>query len=251
MPCDNIEFYNKRREELMNRWIARYKAANGIRSFAKDGIISPEIWFSNKCGKERILFILKEAYDDIEHRIWDEAGWIAHRKCMENCGNDCSSCRATGSTFNPLAEWIYGINRAGAGEAAEYDNWLGVSDRNLKRYYEKRDELLCRTALINIKKPDGCRVSDTDELYWYASADKDLLTEQIALINPTLIICGGTYNIFRCIYTELPKLADPSDGFAVLGDIKIIACCHPNARSMSNEHKYYSVLKNYNKLRAI
>ena len=232
----------------MSEWIARHGAKTGVKSFAKDGIVSPVEWYAQPEGGERILFILKEAYDDIEHRIWDEAKWIAHEPCMEGCINkDCKNCRASGYTFNPMAEWIYGVYNVQSGTDTAYDNWLGVSSRNLTEYYQVRDSLLRRVALMNIKKSDGARASSDEDLFYYAALDKDLLRRQIELIAPTLIICGGTYGMLRCIYTELPKLEDSNNGHAMLGEIKVIATCHPNAKKR-NEEKYKQVVENYKML---
>ena len=237
-----VERYIKKKDELMSEWIAKHGAKTGVKSFAMDGIISPEKWFSMSPEKERILFILKEAYDDVNHRIWDEAKWIAHEPCMENCESaDCQNCRASGYTFNPVAEWIYGIYNAGS---ENYDNWLGVTSKNMDEYYTVRDELLSRVALINIKKSDGTRTSSDEDLFYYTVLDKELLTRQIELINPTLIICGGTYGMLRCLYTDLPKLEHSDNGHAMLGDIKVIAACHPNAKK-KNEDKYLQVMENF------
>ncbi|MBO5140292.1 MAG: hypothetical protein J6B76_06545 [Peptococcaceae bacterium] len=96
--------YVDKNELLMKEWIKKHGARNGIKSFAIDGIVNPEVWFQLPNEKEKILFLLKEAYDDVEHRIWDETKWIRHEKCMDVCEKDCDKCRATGTTFNPLAE---------------------------------------------------------------------------------------------------------------------------------------------------
>lgn len=246
---DKRERYIQENDVLMSEWISRHGAKSGVKSFAKDGIISPEEWYALPEGEERILFLLKEAYDDVEHRVWDEARWIAHEPCMEECTRkDCQNCRASGYTFNPMAEWIHGIYSVGRGLDTQYDNWLGVSSHNMAKYYEVRDGLLRKAALMNIKKSDGARVSSDEDLFYYAALDKDLLRRQIELIEPTLIICGGTYGMLRCIYTELPKLEKSDNGCAMLGEVKVIATCHPNAKK-KNEGKYKQVIENYRALK--
>ena len=244
-----VDGYNTQNELLMQQWIEKHKAENGVKSFAKDGIVNPKVWFQLPDGKEKILFLLKEAYDDIEHRIWDEAKWIRYEKCMDVCKNDCSNCRASGTTFNPIAEWIYGIENLQNNSEKVYDNWLGISSKSLAEYYRYRDELLGQIAIMNLKKANGVRASNDADLYYHAALDKELLLKQLDLIKPTLIICGGTYDMLRCLITELPALTNSSNGCAKYDDLKIIAMCHPMAMVKGgNEEKYNQVVSLYKEL---
>lgn len=262
----NMENYIKLHDELMRKWLEKCIASDCKNSFAKDGIIAPEVWFSLSSNEERILFILKEAYvkksnnekahltesGDGKPIIWDESKWLSHRRCTELCDKnyDCDNCRANGVTFNPLAEWVYGIESAAAGEERQYDKWLGKREHSEESYYSKRDALLCRAAIVNIKKSEGVNGSSNEELYYYAARDRALLIEQIMLIQPTLIVCGGTYGMLRCVFTDLPKMENSSHGACYLDDCKVIATCHPNKRgNTSNKRKYNDVMNLYMSLR--
>lgn len=238
------QIYSTQNEALMAKWKSKYAASE--HSFVRDGIVSPMVWFSLPPKKERILFLLKEAYSKEDaHYDWDEAKWLAHEKCMEHCTKNCTECSITGNTFNPLAEWIYGISLVETGDPIEHDKWLGARKKGTqKNYSDIRDNLLSRAAVVNIKKSGGVSSSEKDDIYYYVASDKEFLIEQIQLIQPTLIICGGTYGMLRCLFPELEKLPNLEDGSTRLGTIKVIASCHPNART-NNKHKFDTVLKNY------
>ncbi len=239
--------YQAKSSALFTRWKAKHLPKYGQISFVSDGIVNPEKWFSLNDSEERIMFLLKEAYDKSETPLdWDEAKWLNQEKCMKNCSyeSDCSKCDITGTTFNFIASVVYGITE---NPTKSYDSWLGIETHNHSEYKIKRRESLRKIAVVNIKKSDGKSSSSDDDIYYYAAVDKDLLIEQIKLINPTTIICGGTYKYLRCIFTDLPRLEDSSNGSCVYNSIKIVAAQHPNSHSNSTE-KYNSILANYNKL---
>ena len=240
--------YIKENEKLMNEWIARHKEGDGKISFAKDGIVDPIVWFNLPENEEKILFLLKEAYEVYEENIWDQTKWIRKNPddpCTEQCNKNCSECGATGYTFNPIAEWVYGIHRAEQNKNAEYDNWIGLTgeDRG-KRYKDERDKMLRRVAIINIKKSSGDNSSDNDDLYYYAAKDKDLLLRQIELIKPTLIICGNTFGMLRCLYPEIKAVSSLTNGNTRYEKFKVIAACHPS-NPCSGKKKYDNVMSNY------
>ncbi|MBQ2960881.1 MAG: hypothetical protein IJE09_06635 [Oscillospiraceae bacterium] len=246
MYATTKEQYENQHRELMEEWQIRHGANIGQCGFAKDGIVYPNVWFSLAEEEERVLFLLKEAYTvENPKLVWDEAKWLSHQKCMNGCEEDCRKCSITGSTFNPVAEWAYGIFSTKENVYPKYDDWLGVSSKKIQDYYIARDALLSRLAIVNIKKSSGVSASDNSDLYYYAALDKELLIRQIALIDPTVIICGGTYGMLRCLFTELGKLDNMNDGHTKLGKIKIIASCHPNSRTISKADKYKAVLDNY------
>lgn len=237
------DMYISKHEALMKKWKAKHNAEEN--GFAEDGIVSPEVWFALPAEEERIMLLLKEAYAvENPKLVWSEARWLAHEECMKGCTKDCKTCTITGGTFNSAAEWVYGIMGACNGERKEYDNWLGVRNRKMKEYRAVRDALLSRMAVVNIKKSNGAKSSDMKDIMSYAEWDKAFLKEQIELINPTVIVCGGTYEMLRHIYPELGEIEHSGNGAAVLGDTKVIASCHPNAH-IKNAKKYHTVVENY------
>ena len=128
------EEYERMNGKLMEEWQKKHGADVGLCGFAKDGIVSPEVWFSIAEKEERIMFLLKEAYTvENPKLVWDEAKWLAHQQCvterLKDCPKDCKQCPITGSTFNPIAEWVYGIRSSNGSNNVAHDNWLGVTSR--------------------------------------------------------------------------------------------------------------------------
>ena len=188
MLAKTKEEYESLHGELMNEWMKKHGADFGLCGFAKDGVVSPEVWFSLAEKEERIMFLLKEAYTvENPNLVWDEAKWLSHQECMDGCEKDCSKCAVTGSTFNPIADWVYGICAATDGNDIKYDDWLGVTSKKMQDYYAVRDELLSRIAIVNIKKSSGHRqnacqgsrmkesrkISVINSVYWLLSSRED------------------------------------------------------------------------------
>ena len=185
--------YIKKTEALFKEW----KNKSNAKSFVTDGIVDPDIWFGLE-HKDRILIILKEAYIKKDNPYdWDLTKWLKNEICcsIDNCphAHDCSKCKVTDSTYNRVAEWIYGIT-----ENKDYCSWLGLKneERTAKTYREKRKEQFKKAAIINIKKHDGISRSSSKELIDIAIVESENLIQQIRNINPTIIICGGTKSCF-------------------------------------------------------
>jgi len=248
--------YSRKHDELIKKWINKHKVEEMKKDFAIDGIVDTEVWYSLQ--RERILILLKEAYDDkkdmeiSQARIWNMTRWIKHdpsNPCTNNCGKgiDCSECRASGKTFNQIAEWVYGIENDGD---VDYDAWLGITEEKTNEiYYQKRDALLRKVAIMNVKKLSGQNGSQNDDLCYYVTLDNDLLIKQIELINPTLIICCGTYSYLRFLFTDLPELENILHGSIKYQNYKIIATKHPMAIvTGGNKKKYENVMQLYKNL---
>ena len=230
--AEYIESHNK----LMEKWIERHRRGRDNFGFVKDGIINPEIWFARE-DNERILFLLKEAYEkDEEKHIWDLPSWIRETKCMDSCDKECKGCFRAGNAYTRLAEWVWGIDEFCKTRSKKFDNNLGIMPYKREMYKNKRVEMLCKASIINIKKSDGVKSSSYKNLMKYVKDDADLLGEQIAIINPTVIICGGTSELLSNIFSNISN------------DYKIISIPHPTQRKLSAEAMFNSVMESYESL---
>lgn len=228
--------YIKSHNALMKKWIERHRCGRNNFGFVKDGIINPEIWF-DRDGKERILFILKEAYEkDVEKHIWDLPSWIRGTKCMDSCNKDCKGCFRAGNAYTRLAEWVWGIDEFCKTRNKKFDNTLGVMPYKRSVYKKKRVEMLCKASIVNIKKSDGEKLSSYKNLMTYVENDADLLVEQIAIINPTVIICGGTFDLMHSIFSDISN------------DYNVIPILHPTQRNLNAETMFNRVLESYESL---
>ena len=245
---NNKEYYILENERIMFELIEKHNAGDNIKNFVKDGIVNPDVWFNLPPEKEKILFLLKESYEGNKNikRISDLTKWICKTKCTEICDkkfNCQKKCGAKGKTFCSMMEWIYGINCISENKEKKYDNDLYAQTRKM------RDDLLQSVAVINVKKADGKNRSSDTELYFVAQEDKEELIEQIKLINPSVIICGRTYGMLKCLYPDIDEIEDVGNGACMYKGRKIIATCHPsNINNITSEEKYNNVMALYKSL---
>ena len=91
---------------------------------------------------------------------------------------------------------------------------------------------------MNIKKSGGKSSSDMDDIERHAKDHKDLLWEQIELINPDMVICGGTWGTVQPLWDEVTPLYDRI--WKVRGRL-FVDCYHP-ANQYAHMLNYYSLM---------
>ncbi|ADQ03903.1 hypothetical protein Calow_0304 [Caldicellulosiruptor owensensis OL] len=79
--------------------------------------------------------------------------------------------------------------------------WALVTE-NINLNYQDIDESKLKEALnmfavINLKKEAGSGSSNYDDIFNHAEKYKNEWLEEIKIINPHLIVCGGTFDIIR------------------------------------------------------
>lgn len=159
--------------------------------FIKDGVVCPEQWFSQEI---RPLFLLKEAYGGKED--WDLIDFLSSKERMSKM-------------WNRVAHWTYGLMKTDTNHIEPFSKLSGST-------YAENDELK-QIAVINVKKSDGKKGSDWEQINAYAEFDKDRLMKQIELCDPTIIVCG---------YTGTP--------------LEIVTkCTRQNYRQEWNDSRYY------------
>ncbi len=140
-------------------------------SLVKDGIIDPMRWAR---AKPKVLFILKESYNDDESNL---EGWdLRNEHEIKEGGFNV--------TFREAAHWAYCVLN-------NQNSTTGIKGTN------KIYDALCSTAIINVKKVLGTKTSDPEDLAFYAERYGDLLIKQVNLINPDIVICGSTWDLIK------------------------------------------------------
>ena len=143
-------------------------------TFIRDGIINIEFWKSTKI---KILLLCKEAYTKGNGKF-----------TMSEEISDSAPYRNWWSA----ARWVYGIRQI-------------LEEKNLHPNYpdltwEEGNELLCGTAVVNLKKSNGIPNSNYSDIDFYFNNDKSRLKKQIDIINPDIVLCGRVFNYYRAIY---------------------------------------------------
>lgn len=188
----------------------RYGAA-----FAPDGIVNID---SFKKAKYKILWILKET-----NKCEDLQGYL---QCVRQYDKGRALWKRTWSNvIKPSYALLNGV--------ADYNALPSVD-------VIAQPTMSC-VAVINVKKVAGVSIANPQEILSFYEKDKDLLLEQIAAINPDIIIsaCGDMLGSRLCPEIQNKKTA------LNLNYKAIMWCHHPNVRSKGFTHeKYFSGIIN-------
>lgn len=178
---DRVQRYNEHCSALFEYWkqkqaFGQIDHANNI--FISDGVVCPEIWFSQEI---RPLFLLKEAYG------WHNDGDLIKDHLLTQ------GSMSGYPTWRRVTQWAEGLLKTTAEAIYPYTKQKNCTFGN---------EFLKHIAAVNIKKSGGVEKSNADDLMAYAKHDKDELYEQIQIIDPTVIICGYTMEYLNIIMPE-------------------------------------------------
>lgn len=170
--------------ELDKRWM---RARPAYRGFSHDGILSINVddYFD---ADVRIMFLLKEAPLGVYGRIKD--GGMLIRGI--SVGSDARG--NSGVFWKLLGMWTCVIDILQLGEEPDIEEFY--RDHNDGGYG------LFNAAYVNIKKGNGCAYSNWGDLKAYARRDRDFLNEQIDMLDPDVIVCCGTYQIYAGIVCD-------------------------------------------------
>lgn len=208
---------------LFVRWKQAHES-RGYDCFIRDGIVNEDSW---KKAKPRICLFLKEAYSR-EGESWDLAAWL----------NDGAVVRM----WNTVAHWIYGIQNTAKDRIPKF----------IELEMDQKRELLQTISVVNTKKSNGRSKSEYEELLNFAVQDREFLREELAIIEPEIIVCGYTTGLLRAVYGATvagAKICDDGlidhkklqkDGYCFMGDKIILDYYHP-ANQFPRVLNYYTI----------
>jgi len=193
--------YSEAVSSLFTEWRRKPEIdSNGIHItrnfFIEDGVIDESAWLQLPPGK-RILFVLKEVNDENHLFDWTIQGLLDHD--------------AKYTMWRRVAEWVRGIILTKLdGEDVLYEEFQeGIGSLNW----------LKQTAVINLKKTPGVGSASMEEILKFAKVDAKEIQKEIALIDPDIIICGGTKDAFdkACETSDCPVLgANTLHGYSLI-----------------------------------
>jgi len=167
--------------DLFTRW--RGSSSDFQDHFVEDGIIDPGKWVQ---ADTRILFILRET-----NGYRKSIAALIHKACTTHP----SSGLWDRPTFHNIGRWAYGLRHTTGSTLSDFD----VAHKN-------RKTALLACAFMNLKKTTG-GARATEAVEQAAARDADFLREQIELINPRVVVCGGTYKaIKKHLYPAIQKV---------------------------------------------
>ena len=146
--------------------------------FCKDGILLEEEWDKSRT---KILFLLKETFIHF---------FVIRGRAQGPHGNSKTFWRR-------MQMWTYLTDKIYNNEDYTFQDALKIKDKENSKI-----------AYVNIKKnvtlmgQKGRTSSDYNDIAKYARQDSHFLRRQIELINPDVIICCGTYDFMKNIFTK-------------------------------------------------
>lgn len=210
--------------DLFSRW--RASSTDFEDHFVEDGIIDLARWGQ---ASMRILFVLRET-----NGYRGSMTTLIHKACTTHP----SSALWDRPTFHNVGRWAHGL--LGATGAALPD--FGAA-------HENRKTTLPACAFINLKKTTGAARA-TKAVEQATARDAIFLREQIELINPQVVVCGGTYKtIKQHLYPAIRRVAPRVHE---VGGRLFINTNHPSYLKKTSEmyddvvgsyHRYQAVLK--------
>lgn len=198
--------------------------------YVRDGIVNVEAYLN---APVKVLWILKEvnssdnSLDDMRNAL------------IELNANDSNRIdKGWGSTWAPVAYTTYGIfNRM---------SWKEIPD-----IYDNASEVLKfmpSIAQINIKKYAGGATANDKEIQDFYKKYKDLLHEQIELINPDVLIFCGTFKYFNPAYFDGKE--EIQERIYKYKNKLLIDTYHPNNKSVTQQNFCDFIINTVNTIHA-
>lgn len=180
----------------------------------------------------RIMWILKEPYDDFDNNGAYGGGWELY-SALDN--NDAWTNR----TWQPMTYVTYGIH-----------NRIHWQDMNWIRDDPSMIDCLKKVVLLNLSKipnrttSDDGYVQEQYNLYW-----KTIVLQQIEDYNPDVIIFGNTFYMMRddldIQNSKIERVENASKPFMNIIDCEkklLIDAYHPNQKTITRELYVNSII---------
>lgn len=170
--------YSENINSLFTLWKKKAKINGGDESFITDGIICEDKYF--KSDNYKILFLNREAY-------WNPKDPLGKYPDLTKLIRDWSRPK--------YLMWIRcgyiakAINLIRAGNMPSIE--ILISER------DKLNEYFMSCAVMNIKKYRGVGRSNIKDIQEHYNKDQELIHEEIKILNPQLVICGGISPILK------------------------------------------------------
>lgn len=158
---------------------------------------------------QKFVFFLKEARTD------QESGYNLVKDLYEH---------EPWKLWQKVAIWTQAIQSAFSGEQVYNEEKIKL----------KSHHAIKQIAVVNVKKSDGLKESNNNDLEFFAEQDKNMLKEELEIINPDIIVCGYTLRLLETVLgdeLESDKTRDTMYGFwkdKLVIDYYHPACYYPN-----------------------
>lgn len=159
-----------------------YIDESGLCDPIADGIVNIEKYLQ---AKFKILWILKEPYDDVENGSPSGGGWH-YCKNFLFASEFVKRIGRSHSTWHPIIYVSYGI----------LNNFMLFEEMDYISDDESMADVVKDIAVINVKKLPGYTHTHDSIIRNAYNQHKDVLLKQIEVYNPNIIIGGSTLSLF-------------------------------------------------------
>lgn len=236
-------------ELLFARWQERMEKKD---CFTKDGILYKNDLSEDEAiikwteASKRVLFLLKDQHqfgkqkwiEDIRYWLkdvdWDNKNWNAQA---------CANRNLKSKFFKNIAYILWGLIKAD-----KNNDWLY---QEVENHHNEVKEFLANQpfALVECKKDPGGPICRNPILRQHIKTYGDLLKEEIAVLNPNMIVCtnGIIYDFILKMYSEDELVSiegKKSIRFHPNSGTLIFCSYHPSCRKSPNEI-YEGVMDHY------
>jgi hypothetical protein len=209
---------------LLERW--RHTYSDNYK-FICDGIVNENEWSK---ATDRVLFLLKEL--NLASGSYSASLPLEIQRDFRKTVDK--------APWREIGQWAYAILHRKENPSFKDAN---TSQANA-----------CRSiAIVNYKKTAGNNSSSTSEIRKYAIRDKELINEQIKLINPSIIVCCGkgmSFQLAKELFQDATTAALIHRSNSVFSGscwkgskYYWIDYVHPSMRVGTRELKYYALLE--------
>lgn len=183
-----------------------------------DGIVDLD---SYHAAPKKILWVLKEVNSEDDDGDWDL------REAIRELKTEHGIKKGWDKTFSSIVYVTYGILHSKKWDEIPYT----YDDPSVV-------DVLKSIAYINVKKFPGGARANPDEIRQAYLDNKELLWDQINLINPEIIIFGGTFYLFENDIDANNKAPFNSCNLIKSSDKRFIDAYHPQYIGLTRE-KYF------------
>lgn len=185
--------------------------------FYGDGILDENEW---EKVSPKILYVLKEV-DETSDIVYSITNMLAETVKADKWDKGFTP------TWANVIRWTHGLTESVTAYHPVMHDFI-----SLKR-------VLLKCATLNLKKTRGRAAAVADQVGQAAGDDKDWIMREIAVIDPDIIICCGTFDIvkWRVFHKDTPEHVLRSGnrcfkGRCVGKDYIFFNHYHPNSRTM-------------------
>jgi len=213
------------KEDRLKAIFDRWKEAcieKGDKFDATDGIINEEYW--SQPSQKKVLFLLKETND--------------FKGTNDTPVDLCKYIVKYWAYFWPfVGKLAYGLRKT---------NTINFPSFDVAGIIENYQSAMMSSAVMNIKKTTGGGSSKIEKLEEAVHKYKDLINEELDIIQPDIIICGGTFQIVKNIIPGdgLSRQLGPDNRCFKNGNSIWIDYYHPSAR-YPRALMYYGLMSIY------